>query len=373
MVEIHRNTKEETSIQYLYVDNHERVIVFPTFYIQSLLRRPRFSLKSVYQFANVLRYFCEEIQSKFPQMSVDDALKVIEGNFIDQYLKKLAMKGYEYSTIRNRDAIIKRFMEWLTTEEAGKPRMESGYYNNKFKSPTPSKKMPKFVIAEDVIKFSTYLHDENQRCLMHFLFDTGLRISEVVQMKKRDLPDLNQYPVEQNYFKLTVPGVKGRGGQVKWRTTLITRAMVERINRLHKNNKNYLKASIQMKENMPLFLNVHGKPITSKAISDLLYKASKRSGMQMHAHLYRHGYAMSILASELDTSLTNLLVIVRETLGHNDIRTSQIYANVAPVVVQKIKDDHKKFNVNYRFEEAQRIFDKTFKPQKFHKEKRGRK
>jgi integrase/recombinase XerD len=355
------------SIPFLYLDQHERVLEYPTFYIQSLLAKPRFSRHSVYQFAKVLRYFCEELEKKYPHMTVDDALRVIEGNFIDLYLKKLAMKGYEFSTIRNRDAIIKRFMEWLTTEEAGRARVDSGYYQHQFKSPTPSTQMPKFVIAEEVIKYVSYLHDENQRCLLHFLFDTGLRISEVVQMKLKYLPDLSLHPIERNYFKLTVPGAKGPGGQTKWRTTLITRAMVERIQRLHK-----MKASIRMKENIPLFLNVHGNPITSKAISDLIYKTNKRSGMKMHAHRFRHGYAMSILASDLDNSLTNLLVIVRETLGHNDIKTSQVYLSVAPQVVEKIREDNKRHNVNYRFEEAQRIVDRTYKPQKAHKEKRGR-
>jgi integrase/recombinase XerD len=372
VVELHRNRFEEEGVTYLMLDRHERVIEYPTFYLHSLLQKPKFSAQSVYQFAKVLKYFCDELERKFPYMSVDDSLRSIEGNDIDRYLKKLALKGLEYSTIRNRDVIIKIFMEWLTTDEAGRARANSGYYDSRLKSPTPSVRLPKYVTASEVIEFLSHLHDESQRCLFHFMFDTGLRKAEVPRMKLSDLPDLSIHPVDRDYFKLRVPGVKGRGGQVKWRTTIITRTIVERINRLHKNNKQYMKASLRLREQMPMFLNVHGDPITDGAIADLVKKVNTRSGMNFSAHRFRHGFAMSVLASDLHDSLTNNLVVIREALGHNDISTTQIYTTIAPQVVEKMRNDNEAFNMNNRYEEAQWIYKETFKPQKKHNEKRGR-
>ncbi|MFD4928735.1 tyrosine-type recombinase/integrase [Peribacillus butanolivorans] len=372
MVNLIRSSEECIYIKYLFLDKHERVIEYPTLFINSRLNNARYSPQTVYQYSKVLKYFCCYLERNQPNISVDDSLRAIEGNFIDTYIKKMSYSGLKAATIRNRDAIIKEFMVWLTSEESGKARENSGYIESKLKSAKPSRCLPKYVVTEEVIRFLSYLHDENQRCLVHFLYDTGVRISEVPRMKLSDLPDLSKHPLEANYFKLHIEGSKGRGGQIKPRDTYVTRTMIERIHRLHQNNKVYLKALVRYKKDMPLFLNVFGELLTNKAISDLIYKAKIRSEMNIHAHRFRHGFAMSILASEMDNSLINKLVMIKEALGHEDIQTTQIYSSIAPQVIQKIRQENIDNLIPCRFEEAQRIYEETFKPQKNHKEKRGR-
>lgn len=372
MVTMLNPSEECEKIKYLFFDRNERIVVYPTLFINSMLANNRYSLQTVYQYAKVLKYFCTYIETTLISISIDDSLRAIEGNVIDNYIKKLSNSAIKESTIRNRDAIIKQFMEWLTTEESGWAREKSGYVGDKLKSANPVSNLPKYVTTEEVVKFLLNLHDENQRCLGHFLYDTGVRISEVPRILLSDLPDLGKYPIEQNYFKLEIKGSKGSGGQIKPRYTYISRSMVERIQRLHKNNKKYIKATMRFRNEMPLFLNVFGNPITKEAIANLLFRGKKRADMKIHAHRFRHGFAMSILASEMDNSLINKLVILKEALGHEDISTTQIYIKVAPQVIQNTREQNQVKQINYRFEEAQYIYLNTFKPQKKHTEKRGR-
>lgn len=372
MVDVFKTSEECEFIKYLFIDENERVIKYPTLFINLCSQSIRYSGETVHQYSKVLKYFCDSIEVNLPNISVDDSLRTMEGNFIDRYLRKLSLNGLKYTTIRNRDAIIKKFMEWMTTVESGQARKRSGYIGDEMKSAPPTKDIPKYITTEEVIKFLSYLHDENQRCIVHFLYDTGVRLSEVQRFQISDLPDLSKHPLEENYFKLKVKGSKGRGGQLKPRYTYITRTMVERIYRLHHNNKIYMKAALRYKENMPLFLNVFGELYTKKAIAVLIYKGKIRSKMEIHAHRFRHGFAMSILASEMDDSLTNKLVMLKEALGHEHISTTQIYSTFAPQIVQKIQRQNVENKIPCRFEEAQLIYKETFKPQKKHKEKRGR-
>jgi integrase/recombinase XerC len=363
--------KEVEITGYLFIDKHERVIELPSRYINSLFNGTKYSKETVKQYAKVLKYLCDYIETEFPTQKVDDILVSVESHFFDRYFKKLDLMGKERSTLFSRDAIFKGFMNWLTSNEGGRVRDTSGYKVGGYVS-KPPKKLPKYVTVEEVIQFLNFFHDENQRCLMHYMFDTGVRISEAPRAKYTDLPDLSLVPLEQNYFQVLIQGSKGKGGQIKERYTYMTRAIIERIRALH-NTKLYMKARLKYGKDMPLFLNVFGEPVTKNSIKDLIYKAQKRAEMSMHAHKFRHGFAMSILASELNEKYQNLMVIAKETLGHEHISTTQIYGAIPPQAIEGIRKKNQEHQIHCRFEESQKIYQETFKPQKKHTEKRGRK
>lgn len=367
----------ENNKMYIFINKNEEIVELPTDYIKYIFSKPKYSKKSVHQYAKVLKYFCNYIELILPTYSIDDCLKTIDGQFINIYLTHLLdIEKLEVSTVRNRDSIIKEFMEWLTTDAGGKVRDFSGYTEGEYKSPSPTKKLPKYRTLNEIINFINSLHDESQRCMVHFLFDTGIRVSEVPRILKSDIPDLSQYGDGDVYFPLVIRGSKGSGGNIKMRTTYITRPMIQRINQLHNRNKVYLKAKATYKNDIPCFLNVHGNRLTKNAISNLLRKSSLRAGLDpkmYSSHKYRHSFAVSVLNSEYDKELTNKLVMTREALGHNDIRTTQIYTSIHTGTLNKLRKDNEKIKIVFRFEEAQKILDCTFKPQKHHTERRGRK
>ncbi|MFH5181447.1 tyrosine-type recombinase/integrase [Paenibacillus sp. TAB 01] len=358
------------------MDKHERVIELPTYYIKSLARKSRFSSSTIHQYSKSLKYFCEYVQGLVDNGDylVDELLGAIDGDHIDQYLTRLKEEGIGASTIRNRDVAIKGFMEWLTSTEAGSVREESGYVQGKLKSAASKKKVPKYLTKEEIIHFITCLNDESQRCLVHFMYDCGVRVSEVPRIKKSDIPNLANYPEDQMYFDLHISGSKGRGGEEKPRYTLISRAMIQRINLLHNNWKTYMKASVKLRDT-PCFLNTHGNILTDNCIRTMFRDAAIRNRLapsKFSPHKIRHSFAVSILKSEHGNDRLEKLVLAKETLGHEDIKTTEMYVTIPFPVLENLRNKDEEQGILCRFEESQEIFERTYKPQKLHMERRGR-
>ncbi|MFE4115790.1 tyrosine-type recombinase/integrase [Priestia sp. YIM B13448] len=374
MLEIYKY-QENNKIEIIFFDDNMKVVVLPTKYMRYISKVPRYSPKSINQYAKILKYFCDFLEKRYLNISVDDIICSIGSIVIGEYLVHLSNSGLEASTVRNRDVIIKGFMEWLTTKDGGNVREDSGYLNGRYKSPNPVKKLPKYLTVYEIIAFIKNLHDESQRCIVHFLFDSGLRISELIRVKKSDIPNLDDSPDNSMYFSLEVRGSKGAGGNIKTRKTYISRSMIQRINRLHNQNKAYRRAKLKYGPDMPCFLNVHGEELTIGAIQNLLHKAAKRANLdpsKYTSHKYRHSFAISVLISEFDADFINKLVIVKEALGHNHIKTTQIYTSIAPAEIKRLQEMNKINEIFNRYEESQKVYEETYLPQKKHKEKRGR-
>lgn len=322
----------------------------------------------------MLKYFLEYLEDRF-STNVDVTVASIDGIVINEYLKMMHDSGLEASTIRSREVVIKEFLTWLTTFESGKIRINNGYGTDSYKSPNPLKKIPKFLLVSEIVNFINLFHDENYRCLIHFLVDSGLRASEVGRLKKSDFPKIEEFPDDTMYFDLEVQGSKGRGGQIKPRITFISRAILLRINKLHKQHPLYRKYRNKYGKDMPAFLNVRGGLVNEDSLKNLIYKTGQRGGLntkKYSAHKFRHTFAMSVLMSEFDTEYLNKLVIVKEALGHNNIKTTEMYSLIPPAVIKNLQAKNKQHNIIYRFEEAQFIFDNTYLAMKNHVEKRGR-
>lgn len=367
--------EEKNEIFYVYLDKKYRVVELPSKFLLAINNHElRYSVKTIKHYAIILKYFTDYLEKNY-KTPVDITLSVIDGVGISDYLKELKNSGLSAATIRNREAIIREFMTWLTSEEAGRIRSNNGYATSKYKSPNPSKKIPKYLTLFEIINFIKLLHDENQRCLVHFLFDSGVRISEVARLKKSDIPRLQDFSEDAMYFDINIKGSKGRGGMIKDRKTFLTKAMILRINRLHKQHPLYRKARREYGDDMPCFLNVKGKPLTENAVKNLLYNAAKRGGLdttKYSSHKFRHSFAVSVLLSEFDPEFLNKLVIVRDALGHNDIKTTEIYGHIPPAAIKNLQLQNEKHDIINRFEESQHIYDATYLPMKNHTEKRGR-
>lgn len=367
--------REAEGEYYVFMDRKFKIVEYPSRFLLAIHNRSlRYSDASINLYSKILRYFTEYLEKRF-KSNVDLSIATIDGIVISEYLKTLKEQGLAANTIRNREAVIKEFLTWLTTEEGGHVRNNNGYANENYKSPNPSIKIPKYLTVDEIIDFINLMHDESQRCLMHFLFDSGLRASEVCRLKKSDLPNIQDFPDDTMYFDIDVQGSKGRGGMIKQRKTFISRAMLLRINRLHKQHPLYRKSKRTYGKDMPCFLNVKGGLLTPNSIKNLMYKTALRGGLdttKYSAHKLRHSFAISVLMSEFDTEFLNKLVIVRDALGHNDIKTTEIYSHIPPAAIKNLQAKNKSHDILYRFEESQFIYDQTYLPMKNHKEKRGR-
>ncbi len=361
-------TSYEEELAYLFIDDEERVVELPTEFFRSQVRsanKPASGTLSRY--SEKIRDFCSflEAHEVYGQLRIDDALKNLKRPVLSEFYKSLQAVGQSAATVRLAEAAIRRFTNWLNSDEALYARKHPLYpEHSQSLTPAPTKRQPRYLTPAQAIELMNKLHYEAQRLVVHFIFDTGVRVSEVARVLKSDLPDWRHYPEGQMYFPLLVRGSKGRGGYFKERYTIISRPLLSRIAR-HHNTKDYLFNFDFDERAKPALLNVYGEAWTEDAIEALIARGRDRARLPFaSAHRLRHGTAYSVLRSEHGKSLLDNLVVLQKMLGHNKIETTEVYTHIPAPVLQQLRSNFGQASFQTRYEEAQGIFDATYMPEK---------
>ena len=85
-----------------------------------------------------------------------------------------------------------------------------------------------------------------------------------------------------------------------------------------------------------LFLARNGQPLSRQAIWTLIKKYGRKAGIlsPLSPHVLRHSFATHLLEKGLDIRSIQIL------LGHEDIRTTEIYTHVSLTQLKKTLEDH---------------------------------
>ncbi len=156
------------------------------------------------------------------------------------------------------------------------------------------------------------------RAMIELLYAAGLRVSELVNIKREDID-----------FREGFVKVMGKGK--KERIVPISNSSILYLNKyLGVRNKKY--------DFVPeLFLSRSGKKLTRSEFWRQLKNYAKKAGIQKNItpHVLRHSFASHLLAGGAD------LRFVQEMLGHSSITTTQIYTHVDK---DRLKELHKKYH-----------------------------
>ncbi|MDY2640625.1 site-specific tyrosine recombinase XerD [Ligilactobacillus salivarius] len=181
---------------------------------------------------------------------------------------------------------------------------------------TPKKKqhLPQVLTKEEVEKL---LHSPNtgqvlglrDRTMLELMYATGLRISEIINLKLEDL-------------HLTMGTLQTLGKGHKERIVPVGDEAIKWINRYLEEARPKL---LKQKRSNYLFLNFHGNNLTRQGVWKNLKAEVRKAGIQKNItpHTLRHSFATHILENGAD------LRIVQELLGHADISTTQIYTHLS--------------------------------------------
>nr|WP_228519821.1 tyrosine-type recombinase/integrase [Methylophilus sp. QUAN] len=312
-----------------------------------------------------LKDFCSFLESHrvFGQVTVDQAIVGLNLTIIDDFYKHLINKGLAASTVRGYESLIKSFTNWLASESSGKVHKKSLYCNSGFRTSNPSKGIPRYLLPNEVIQLSKGMRWEIQRLITHFIFDTGVRVSEVLRVTQDDIPNMENYPETDDYFPLRIKGSKGRNGAYKMRDTIISRPLLVRLNRYF-NSKSYMFANYvpNPKQARPAFFNVYGEELTIKAIQKFMDDAAHRAGLgkKVSPHRLRHGTAISILKAKESGSFLDNLLYLQKMLGHASIKTTEIYTQIPVALLQKLREASNNPLMIKRIEESEKIFKETY-------------
>ena len=148
-------------------------------------------------------------------------------------------------------------------------------------------------------------------CMFSILYSAGLRISELLELKAGD--------INESRSMIRVRQGKGR----KDRYTLLSKPLMKRLaeyNRLYR-------PKVWFFERRP------GEPFTESIVSKRLKAAALEAGItkRIYPHLLRHSFATHLLERGTD------IKIVKELMGHNNIKTTERYVHIADTFKSNIK------------------------------------
>lgn len=179
------------------------------------------------------------------------------------------------------------------------------------------------------------LHGQRDKAILDLLFSTGLRVSELANLKKDDVN------LEKKEFS-----VKGKGGKV--RVVFMDETARESLKRYlnaRDDSSDYLFISYghtdkQKTNNLQLTTG-----ITPRSIQRMIKKYALSAGItkDVTPHVLRHSFATDLLMAGAD------LRAVQTLLGHSSITTTQIYTHVTD---QHLKEVHQAFHGRRKQESA---------------------
>ena len=187
--------------------------------------------------------------------------------------------------------------------------------------PKLPQKLPNYLTEEEVNRLLNINlvtpYDYRNKAMLELLYATGLRISELVNLKITDV-DLH------NCF------VRVFGKDKKERIVPIGDVAIKYLNIYI---GSYRDKILKDKISDYLFISNSLKNISRQGFFKILKSECQRCGIDKNVspHVLRHSFATHMLSHGAD------LRVIQELLGHEDISTTQIYAHL---VNEKLKQDY---------------------------------
>lgn len=163
-------------------------------------------------------------------------------------------------------------------------------------SKTP-KRIAEFLTIDEVKRLTDSIMNPKHKLMIKLMYGTGLRVSELVMLKKQDID-----------FEQQIGWVRGGKGN-KDRMLILPKCLIEDLKMLVDGSKYYL------------FSGNKGSHYSTRSIAEILKKATRISGINknVHPHTLRHSFATHLLENGND------VLVVQALLGHSEARTTMAY------------------------------------------------
>ena len=221
---------------------------------------------------------------------------------LNAYIMNLHDKNINTRSVVRKIASLRGFFRWLSA---------NSYINSNpvqtLEQPKLPKKLPKVMTLEEIKEIFHSNLTTTQSLIVELLYDCGLRVSELVNLK------ISNIDVKSKYIQCYGKGSKERvipfGQRAK---DAILKYMKERDIILLKNK-------IDTKD---LLLKENGSKITRQDVYNLIRALGQRINKHISPHTLRHTFATHLLDNGAD------LRVVQELLGHSDVSTTQLYTHI---------------------------------------------
>lgn len=281
-------------------DDEERLLPLASGYLSHGLQNSLMSYESSLTYAKNIGYFHEYLASRreFAGCDRDSAFLDLRTHALEEYFSHLREEaGLSKKTIRNRDSSFMAFFnKYLCrgVDDTPAPRSAANPYSGGLLSPRPTKNLVQACTLLDLKELVLSTKSERERCLLQFIYDTGVRRSELPRVTLAAIDEALDFnntlfisrgvseAINSDYCPLFICGSKGSADQIKPRTTLVSRATLLRVKKYHSSPlyKMY-RRQFGKADETPAFLNAEGTPYTPNAVTKLLTRVSRRAVSDM--------------------------------------------------------------------------------------------
>ena len=232
-----------------------------------------------------------------------NSFKKVDYSLVRKYLVFLYEKKYKNTTICRHISSLRSFYKYLLGNKLiNENPMEL------ISLPKKEQRLPNFLYYNDLEKLletpdqstSIGLRD---KLIFEILYSTGVRVSELVNIKVKDIDFENK-------------SIRIFGKGKKERIVLFGDQALKIIN-IYLDQRGF--------SSEYLILNNRGNKITTRGVDLIIHKNSLKSGLKnkITPHTMRHTFATHMLNDGAN------LLTVQELLGHENLKTTQVYTHVS--------------------------------------------
>ena len=236
-----------------------------------------------------------------------ETVNQIKEEDLQAYIEKLSDEQFKPTTISRNIASIKAFISYYVEQGIIADNVALS-----LKSPKIEKKVPEIMTMNEVV---TLLEQPSQnspkelrdKAMLELLYATGIRVSELISLRLEDLNLQMSYIIckDKNKERMIPFGVKAKLALEAYLASARTQLLEGTDERI-------------------LFVNCSGLPMSRQGFWKIIKYYAKKAGIvaDITPHTLRHSFAAHLVENGAD------LRSVQEMLGHSDISTTQIYANM---------------------------------------------
>jgi integrase/recombinase XerD len=232
-----------------------------------------------------------------------------------EYLAERREQGISARTTARILAALRAFDRWLAQERLRPARALADMQIRQ-----PPRSLPHALSREDIERLLQQPSRTSPRglrdlAMLEVLYGSGLRAAELV-----NLP-MSAVHLMEGWLK-----IRGKGG----RERIVPMGQPE-MAALHAYLGKPREALLGSKESPYVFISQQGRPMSRQNLWKLLCGYADEAGISkaVSPHTLRHSFATHLLEGGAD------ILSISHLMGHGDLKTTEIYAHVAPVHLQE--------------------------------------
>jgi site-specific recombinase XerD len=244
---------------------------------------------------------------------IDIPVESVSNKKLLNYIDHLQRRRLAPKTINSHLDSIRGFYNYLIDEEQVQTAnpVKRGY------AIRLSRPLPRYLSDEDVVQLFSVIKNRRDQAIFMLMLRCGLRVEEVAKLTLAAI----------DFVRSQVFVFEGKGG--KGRVVYLSRdakSILEEYLRKRPSSRTKRVFLVEEKTH-------RGKPISVRGIQKRMEHYARKAGLKASCHQLRHTMATQLLNADAD------LVSIQDLLGHTRIKTTQRYARVSNLKVQR--DYHK--------------------------------